>query len=123
MNGTAAWSRLKQRLFDGRIEKRLPVSISIYLTSLRKPRSFEQTTTENVSPHGARTISKRSWRSGEQALIGPLTGVATQVGRVVYCGQKTEGRFCLGLEFLARSVNWVNHTLPYRVANRIGCRA
>jgi len=114
MNGTATarWSRLKQRLFDGRIEKRLPESVPVYLTSLREPRSCEQTTTENVSPHGARTISKRSWRSGEQALIGPLTGEAPQVGRVVYCEQKTEGRFCLGLEFLARSVNWGNHTRP-----------
>src|SRR2546429_8857515 len=108
MNGTAAWSRLKQRLFDGRIEKRLPVSISIYLTSLRKPRSFEQTTTENVSPHGARTISKRLWQAGEEALIAPLTGEFPQVGRVVYCEQKTEGRLCLGLEFRARSVNWGN---------------
>src|SRR2546423_15108394 len=112
MNGTAAWSRLKQRLFDGRIEKRLPVSISIYLTSLRKPRSFEQTTTENVSPHGARTISKRSWQSGEPALIGPLTGEVPQVGRVVYCEQRSEGCFCLGLEFLDRSVNWGNHSRP-----------
>ena len=112
MNGTATWSRLKQGLFDGRIEKRLPVSIPVYLTSLREPRSCEQTTTENVSPHGARMISKRSWRSGEQALIGPLTGEVPQVGSVVYCEQKSEARFYLGLEFLQRSVNWGNHSRP-----------
>jgi len=106
MNGTAGWSRLEQKRFDGRIEKRSPASVPVYLTSLREPRSGEQTTTQNVSPHGARTISKRFWRAGEEALIAPLTGEFPQVGRVVYCDQKTEGRFCLGLEFLARSVNW-----------------
>jgi len=113
MNATGGWSRLKQGLFDGRIEKRLAMSIPVYLTSLRETRSCEPTTTENVSPHGARTISKRSWRSGEQALIGPLTGeVPPQVGSVVYCEQKSEGRFYLGVEFLDRSVNWGNHSRP-----------
>jgi len=106
MNGTAMWRRLEQKLFDGRIEKRLPASVPVYLTSLREPRSGEQTTTENVSPHGARTISKRLWRAGEEVLVAPLTGEFPQVGRVVYCEQKTEGRFCLGVEFLGRSVNW-----------------
>ena len=110
MNGTATWRRLGQKLFDGRIEKRLPASVPVYLTSLMEPRSGEQTTTENVSPHGVRTISKRLWRAGEEVLVAPLTGEFPQVGRVVYCEQKTEGRFCLGLEFLARSVNWGNYS-------------
>jgi len=113
MNGPATWNSLEHKLFDGRIEKRLPASVPVYLINLREPRSREQTTTENVSPHGARTISKRLWRAGEGALIAPLTGEfpqVGQVGRVVYCEQKTEGRFCLGLEFLDRSVNWGNHS-------------
>ena len=75
-----------------------------------EPRSGEQTTTENVSPHGARTIGKRLWRAGEAALIAPLTGEFPQAGRVVYREQKTEGRFCLGLEFRARPVNWGNYS-------------
>ena len=108
MNGAATRRRLEQKLFHGRIEKRLPASVPVYLTGSGEPRSGEQTTTENVSPHGARTISKRLWQAGEEALIAPLTGEFPQVGRVVYCEQKTEGRFCLGLEFRARSVNWGN---------------
>jgi len=72
MNATAKWSRLEQKLFDGRIEKRLPVSVPVYLASLREPRSGERTTTENVSPHGARTTSKRFWRFGEQADFDTL---------------------------------------------------
>ena len=109
MNATA---RLEQRLFDGRIEKRLPASVPVYLASLREPRSGERTTTENVSPHGARTTSKRFWRFGEQALIAPLTGEFTRLGRVVYCEIRIGGHFCLGLEFADCSVNWGNHSRP-----------
>ena len=104
MKVTAERSRPKQRLLDGRIEKRLPVSAPVYLAILREPRAREQTVMENVSSHGARVASERSWRSGEEALIVPMTGEFSQVGRVVYSEQKTEGRFCLGVEFLDRSV-------------------
>ena len=94
----------------GRIEKRLSMSIPVYLTAVTEPRSHELTTTENVSPHGARAISKRSWRSGEEAFIAPLAGEFPQVGRVVYCETRTGGRFCLGVEFPDRSVKWADYT-------------
>src|SRR2546430_5141515 len=97
MNRTGAWSRLEQKLFDGRIEKRVPASVPVYLASLKEPRSGEQTTTENISPHGARTISKRLWRAGETALVAPLSGGFTQVGREGYFGQKKEGGLFLWL--------------------------
>ncbi len=106
MNIAAERSRPKQRLLDGRIEKRLPVSVPVYLAHLNELRAREETVTENVSPHGARVISKRFWRPGEEALIARRTGEFLQVGRVVYSEQKTEGRVCLGVEFLDRSVNW-----------------
>jgi hypothetical protein len=112
MNSNAKRSTLERRLFDGRIEKRLPASVPVYLSSLREPRSGERTTTENVSPHGARTTSKRFWRFGEGALIAPLTGEFTRLGRVVYCEARIGGRFCLGLEFADCSVNWGNHSRP-----------
>ena len=96
----------RHRLFDGRIEKRLSMPVPVYLTAVAEPRSRERTTTENVSPHGARAMSKRSWRSGEEALVAPLTGEFPQVGRVVYCEARTGGRFCLGVAFPDRSVKW-----------------
>jgi hypothetical protein len=96
----------RHRLFDGRIEKRLSMPVPIYLTAMTESHSHERTTTENVSPHGARAISKRSWRSGEEALVAPLTGEFPQVGRVVYCEARTGGRYCLGVEFPDRSVKW-----------------
>jgi hypothetical protein len=105
MNGTAHQQRRNQRLLDGRIEKRLPVSLPIYLAHLNELRAREQTVTENVSPHGARILSKGFWRPGEKALIARTTGEFLQVGRVVYNEQKM-GCLCLGVEFLDRSINW-----------------
>src|SRR5260370_12012964 len=112
MNGNAERRRPNQRLFDGRLEKRLTMSVPVYLPSLGEHSARERTVTENVSPHGARVISKRSWRPGEEALIAPLTGEFPQVGTVVYSRRKNGGgRFCLGVEFLDRSVKWENYSV------------
>ena len=75
-----------------------------------EPRARERTLTENVSPHGARVISKWSWHSGEESIITPLAGELPQIGRVVYCLPKTRDRFCLGVEFPTRSVKWGEHS-------------
>ena len=113
MNGNAQRRRRNQRLFEGRLEKRLTMSVPVYLASMGEPRARERTVTENVSPHGARVISKRSWRSGEEALIAPLTGEFPQVGTVVYSRHKNgEGPLCLGVEFLDRSVKWESYSVP-----------
>ena len=109
MNDTTRRTTPRLRFFDGRIEKRLSMSVPVYLTAVTEPRSHELTTTENVSPHGARAISKRSWRSGEKVLIAPLPGEFPQVGRVVYCETRTGGRFRLGMEFSDRSVKWAEY--------------
>jgi len=109
MNGPVH-RRPKQRLFDGRIEKRLPTSVPVYLASLDEPRARERALTENVSPHGARVISQRFWQSGEESLITPLTGEFRQVGRVIYCLPTAGDRFCLGVEFPDRIVKWREHS-------------
>jgi hypothetical protein len=99
MNDSAQRRKRNQRLFHGRIEKRLPASVPVYLTSLEEPRSRERTLAENVSPHGVRLISKRSWRPGEESLITPLTGDFPRVGTVIYCVPKTADYFYVGVEF------------------------
>ena len=95
-----------KRLFDLRIEKRVPTSVPVYLASLEDPRARERTLTENVSAHGARVISKRSWRTGEESLITPLGGGFVEVGRVIYCLPQAGPHFCLGIEFLYHAVKW-----------------
>ena len=109
MNDSAQRRRPNKRLFDGRVEKRVRTSVPVYLVSLEDSRTRERTLTENVSPHGVRVISKRSWRSGEESLITPLTGEFPQVGKVIYCLPEARDRFCLGMEFLDRAVDWSEH--------------
>src|SRR6266566_3329764 len=109
MNG-AHRRRPNNRQFDGRIEKRLPTSVHVYLASLDEPRARERTLTENVSPHGARVISQRSWRSGEESVVTFLTGEFPHVGKVIYCVPKAGDRFCLGVEFSDRTVKWGEHS-------------
>ncbi len=106
MDDSAQRRRPNKRIFDSRIEKRLPTSVPVYLGSLEDPSTPERTFTENVSPHGACVLSKRSWQPGEESLITPLNGECPQVGRVIYCLPKTQDLFCLGVEFPDRTVNW-----------------
>jgi len=110
MNDSAQRRKRDQRLNNGRIEKRFPTAVPVYLASMEEPRVRERTHAENVSDHGARLISKRSWRPGEESLITPLTGEFPQVGRVIYCVPKTGGRFYVGVEFATRAVKWDDHS-------------
>ncbi len=110
MNDSAQRRKRDQRLYNGRIEKRFPTAVAVYLASLEEPRVRERTLAENVSPHGARLISKRSWRPGEESLITPLAGEFPQVARVIYCVPKTAGRFYVGVEFTTRAVKWDDHS-------------
>jgi hypothetical protein len=106
MSDTIHQKNARNAWFDGRIEKRQSMSVPVYLTPMTGLHSRERTTTENVSPHGARAISNRPWRPGEEALIAPRMSAFPRVGRVIYCEARTEGCFCVGLEFRDRAVKW-----------------
>jgi hypothetical protein len=110
MNDPVQPRRPNNRLFDGRIERRLPASVPVYLGSLEDPRTPERTLTENVSPHGARVLSKRPWQPGEESIVTPLTGEFPQLGRVIYCLPTAGDRFCLGMVFMDRAVKWAEHS-------------
>jgi PilZ domain-containing protein len=91
---------------DGRTEKRAPMAMAMNLANAEDQLVTEKVLTENVSPHGARVVTKRRWQPGEQARLVRLTGESGLPARVVYCQRLRDGLFCLGLEFRARSVKW-----------------
>jgi len=91
---------------DGRIEKRIPMGIPVYFGSLKKPRTAERVLTENVSPHGARVVTKQHWQPGEEQWITPLSGQFELPAQVIYCQLLANGDFCVGLDFRGRPVNW-----------------
>ena len=86
----------------------------------------EKVLTENVSPHGARVVTKRRWRPGEQLWIVPLSDQSKSPAKVVYCRGLSSGLFCLGLEFCVGSIKWGEgpwRSAPYenaRIAMHLG---
>jgi len=93
-----------QRL-DGRAEKRLPIVIAVRLSpAAGLLREEELTYTDNVSQHGARIVSKRSWNVGESANVASLKEGVSINGEAVYC-QSVGKNFFVGFKFLER-VTW-----------------
>ena len=106
MNGATQRPNPRRMLFDGRIEKRGPMAVQVYLVRTKEPHASERALTENVSPHGARVRTKQVWQPGEEPLITPLASDFAQPARVVYCQPGADGSFCVGVEFEGRSVKW-----------------
>ncbi len=98
----------RKLLFDGRIEKRSAAVVPVHLATTKEPRFSERIFTRNVSPHGARVVTKRFWQPGEEPLLTPLTGEFPQQARVVYCQPRPKGGFYLGVQFSVRAVRWTN---------------
>jgi len=96
--------RLKS--FDARVEKREPLPVQLYLANLDEPRVRERTVTEDVSPHGARVLTKRYWRPDEVPLLTPLIGEFPKHAYVVYCAPQPDGGYCLGVKFEGPAFKW-----------------
>src|SRR5260370_7915254 len=64
----------RKLLFEGRIEKRSDAVVPVCLMTINEPRFSERTVTRNVSPHGARVVTKRLWQPGEEPLLTPPAG-------------------------------------------------
>jgi hypothetical protein len=62
-------------------------------------RARERTVTEDVSPHGARVLTKRCWQPSEVPLVTPLMGEFPKHARVVYGDPQPKGGYCVGIQF------------------------
>lgn len=90
---------------DGRIEKRVPMAVPVDLVMAEETLVTERVVTVNVSPHGARVVTRRRWRVEEQPWLASLTSYFRLQGSVVYCQPLRNGDFCVGLKFRA-SLDW-----------------
>jgi hypothetical protein len=90
------------------MEKRLPMAIVVRLTNGRGQPSgeAEMTYTDNVSAHGARVISSKPWRPGDEAQVTSLKDEVTIHGKVAYCQRLPDARYGIGLNFNDRGVTW-----------------
>ncbi len=91
---------------DARSEPRIPATEPVRLVSLNQPFITEPTSTQNISPHGARVMTQQVWEPGSLLLIKSLRGDFWARARVVYWRSFSASRFVLGLEFFARAGNW-----------------
>src|SRR5213595_731971 len=97
---------------DGRKEKRLSRTLRVLLSSGGQPVVAEYASTENVSSSGARVRTDRPWRPDSRVVIKSSQGDLWARARVVYCqtvqSKTLQSRmFVLGLEFLARTGDWM----------------
>lgn len=84
---------------EGRIEKRTEMQLSVRLLRNDESGEDERVITVNLSPHGARVISRRRWQVNDRVGLVSFAGDFPQQGRVVYCEAREDGNFCVGLEF------------------------
>jgi hypothetical protein len=91
---------------NGRIEKRVPMAMPVDLVIAEESLVAERVVTVNVSPHGARVMTKRRWRAEEQLWLASVTSYFRLQGSVVYCQPLTNGNFSVGLRFRATFINW-----------------
>jgi hypothetical protein len=73
------------RLPTGRTEKRIARAMSVELSPLDASLPAETTFTVNVSPHGARVLTKQRWHPEERVLLKSVQGGLRLQARVIYC--------------------------------------
>jgi hypothetical protein len=80
----------------------VPIEISRVDESLLKERTF----TENVSPRGARVVTKRAWQPGTEVLVVSSQDAVRLRAKIVYCQPLGIGRFNVGLKLSAPVGEW-----------------
>jgi len=85
------------------------VSEPVELTNLDRTWSAETTTTQNISPHGARVSTQRLWEPGNLLMLKSVRGTFWARARVVYW-RSFSSRATIGLEFLEQGGEWPSNT-------------
>jgi len=84
----------------GRLERRIPAIVPVYLTADARQVLAETAFTENVSAHGARILTRRKWSPDERLQIESVRWNFRSTARVTYCEPLPNDEFAVGLEFL-----------------------
>lgn len=83
-----------------RKEDRVPLKMFVNLSSSDDP-SFELAPTIDISCHGARVLTRRSWQPNQQLSIRSIRGSVKSFGRVAHCQSYTDNRFVIGIEIFS----------------------
>lgn len=88
-----------------RKEVRIPMKMFVNLCSSDTP-SFELAPTIDISCHGARVLSKRSWQPDQQLSVRSIRGTLNSRARVVHCEPYTDNSYLIGIEIYAPTGDW-----------------
>lgn len=91
---------------SGRMEGRSRTTVAVELSSLSKPPVFEITSTENISTHGARIVTKSNWPAHKPVSLKSLQGDLRSQARIVYCESLYENKFAVGVELVSPRGSW-----------------
>ena len=83
-----------------RKEDRVPLKMFVNLSSSDDP-SFELAPTIDISCHGARVLTRRSWLPNQQLSIRSIRGSFKSFGRVAHYQPYTDDRFVIGIEIFS----------------------
>jgi PilZ domain len=84
----------------------MPMKVTVDLSSVDIRTPAQEGITENVSPRGARVLTKKPWKPNDRLNVRSLLGNFRSRARVVYCVPVDEGRFAIGLQLFAAAGNW-----------------
>lgn len=92
---------------EHRLEIRIQTKVGLELSGPDEPLIYEITYTENVSPHGARVLTKRSWSPNDSILVKLPQECSPFRGRITYCQPLGRDEFATGLQFSFLVYEWM----------------
>ena len=89
-----------------RAEDRMPMKITVDLSSLDIRTPAQEGITENVSARGARVLTNKPWKPNDRLNVRSLLGNFRSRARVVYCVPVEGEQFAIGLQLFATAGSW-----------------
>jgi hypothetical protein len=100
---------------DGkRIQKRTAATVALQISSAKQPFITELAFSENISLHGVRVVTGRTWGPGERVIVKSFHGTIQSRAKVIYCHHLAKARYAVGLEFYSAVGTWIDVAEPPR---------
>jgi PilZ domain len=93
---------------EHRAETRTPTRVGLELSSPDEPLTYEITFTENVSPHGARVLTRKQWNPNDSILVKLPQESRPSRARITYCQPLRADEFATGLQFSFLVYDWID---------------
>jgi PilZ domain len=93
-------------MLDARRHPRTPEQFLVQIFAVHALYVGELASVENISSHGMRVATERSWEVGSHVELKSPTGNTWARARVVYCLPHSPKGFAVGLDFVTQTSEW-----------------